>query len=338
MSQKSRRSRRGQVLVASVLGVCVLAGMAALTVDVGYLCLTNARLQNAADAASLAATYVLLSERLEGAGEQSARTAALIEANLIGRANVAEAGISVQFGCRNEAGSFLVADSATEATAARVTMFRDQDAPGGALALFFAPVFGLQSARVSAAATCEASSDIAGVLGGLSPFGVPQSAIPPVGEEMIFYPVDGNDYDGLADSKVAPGCWGLLNLDGGNLGTPELIDWIVNGYDGTIRKDPEQDSVWIDGTSGFRATIEDAMIQKIGKPMILLVYDQIVGVGATTDFRCVGFLRITVNSVQLKGTNNPHISATVEQVSSLHDVITGGGVPSVNIRKVQLVE
>ncbi|MCK4375437.1 MAG: hypothetical protein KAX19_08915 [Candidatus Brocadiae bacterium] len=337
--QRANKGRRGQIVVMAPIVIVVLTCMLAITVDVGRMVLERALLQNGCDAGALAGAQVLLREHLDGTGESEARSVALTEAISVFKSNSQDAGVAIEFGSAAEDGSFVAAGEDTPATRVRATALRDAGAPGGALPLVFAGFFTFGSADVTAAATAEVSDNIVGVSAGLGPFAVPKHRIPGLGEEMIFYPADPDAYDeGNGWDTVAPGCWGLLNLDGGNLGTPELIDWIVNGYDGTIRKDPEQDSVWIDGTSGFRATIEDAMIQKIGKPMILLVYDQIVGVGATTDFRCVGFLRITVNSVQLKGTNNPHISATVEQVSSLHDVITGGGVPSVNIRKVQLVE
>ena len=337
MNPKTRKDRRwGQVVVLAPVMLFVLSAILALTADVGQIFVWRARLQNAADAAALAATHVLVTEQLDGAEEASARSAALTEATLIREANALEAGVNVEFGQMDEGGSFAAADTATTATAVRVTAFRTKDAPGGRLSLFFAPLLGLNSCDVAGAGTCEVTADIAGILAGMAPFAVPENGLVPPGSPMIFYPADGEDYDGLGDLTVAPGCWGLLNLDGGALGTDELVDWIENGYDDAIEIDPEVGYLWIDGTSGFRSALQSVMRSKIDGSMIVAIYDEVVGVGSGADFRCTGFVKVIIKEVALTGTN-PHITCVVAEVGMLHDLIGGLGTPSLNILKIQLV-
>ncbi len=339
MFRRGTDSRRGQVTVLAAVTLAVLMAVAALTVDVGLVSVHRARLQNAADAAALAATQVLMSERSAGLAEPSAREAAATEAIRLADANSPDAGVEVEFGTYDETGGFATADSTTPATAVRVTVSRNQAAPGGALALFFGPSLNLATVDSAGRATCQVRDRIAGVLSDLRPFAVPEGSIPAPGQDMQFYPADGDEYDGIADSQMAPGCWGLLNLDGGSQGTTELEEWIRYGYNGAIRKDPEVDYVTIDGTSGFRAAIETPMQEKIGESMTLLVYDQVSGAGgATTDFRCVSFLRVTIKEVNLSSTVDPHITGTVDAVDSLDSLISGGGISSPNIRKVCLVD
>ncbi|MCD6416191.1 MAG: pilus assembly protein TadG, partial [Planctomycetes bacterium] len=74
------RGRRGQVIVLFAGLVVLLLGMCALAVDVGMLHATQARLQNAADAAALAAALQYVQERNAAASESEARTAATSQA------------------------------------------------------------------------------------------------------------------------------------------------------------------------------------------------------------------------------------------------------------------
>ena len=329
------KGRRGQVIVIAAVMLFVLGGLLALTVDVGQVFVWRARLQNAADAASLAGIHKLVRQRLEGVSEATARVAAASEATLIEQANVSDAGISIQFGKINAAGNFETVDGSTSATAVLATASRDSSAPGGSVRLAFAPLLGINRCPVAGTGVAEVTSSIRGVLTGLAPFAVPEERLVPPGQEMVFYPADGEAYDGLGDVTVAPGCWGLLNLDGGALSTTELIEWIENGYNGLFEIS-EDGYIWIDGTSGFRAALQKPMRAKIGETLIMVVYDVVTGTGSNAQFRCVGFMRGTILEVKLTGKNE-RITCRVEQIGMLHGLVSGGNNNSPNILKIQLI-
>ncbi len=171
-------------------------------------------------------------------------------------------------------------DAGTEATAVQATGSRDSDAPGGPFSLFFAPVIGVNTCDVRAQAAAETGSRITAVLGGLAPFAVPEDRVPAVGQEFSFYPGSGDSGGGKGQAQTEPGNWGLLDLDGGANKTPDLIDWIENGYPGVVSIDPDLGYTWIDGTPGWRAALEGVLQEKIGEPLLVCVYDEVTGNGS----------------------------------------------------------
>jgi hypothetical protein len=333
--KKASHSRSGQVVLLSPFLLLALAAMLALAVDVGRITQEKAQLQNACDAGALAGAGVLLRGRINGLSEERCRAKATTEAVALFRANTAEALSKVEFGHEGAGGSFVVASWTEEATLVRVTGARDGDAPGGRLPMFFAGLLGVNDARVAAVAVAQVTAGIRGVLANLGPFGIPVERVPAIGATMTFYPGDPKAYkDGLGDDKVVPGNWGLLNLNGGDLSTGELVDWIENGT-GSLVIPEEADYVWIDGTSGFRAALNKPIRDRIGESMIVVVYDQVVGTGSTAQFRCIGFIDVTITGCKLVG-KDPYAECRVNQVVSLHELVTGGWT-SPNVRKVQLI-
>ncbi len=334
-AERAREKRRGQVIVLAPVMIVALGGILALMVDVGDVFVWRAKLQNAADAAALAGTRVLLEQQLAGRTEDVARSTALNEARLIQQANTSEASATIEFGTTDSSGTFATRTVAQRASAIRVKAARNGSAPGGAVRLSFASLLGMNTCDVAGTAVAEATANIRGVLIGLMPFAVPKDRLVGPGQSMVFYPCDGEAYNGLGDLTVVPGCFGLLNLDGGSLGTSELVDWIEHGFSMPFEVSPDDGYIWIDGTSGFRAALQQPMRDKIGQEIVLVVYDEVIGQGSNGVFRCVGFVRGVLTEVKLTG-HNEHMSFTVSQIGLLHDMITGGDNPSPNILKIQL--
>ncbi len=330
--------RRAQTTVVACGAVLVLAFALAFAVDVGYLGVARARLQNVADASCLAAAETLFNARLSGEDEVSARQSALAEAQRLQQANWNAAGLEVEFGYMDENGAFVCADESTRATAVRCSASRDSEAPGGRVGMLFGTMLGVDSVQSEATATAQISASIYGILAGLRPFAIPEGAVGAPGQVMTFYPASPDDYEeGLGEDQVAPGCWGLLNLDGGSLGTDELQEWIENGFNGSVIISSEGGAIWFDGTSGFRAAIQGSIRDMIGETCYMVVYDAVEGEGSNADFRCVGFIRATITSCRLTG-RDPYIECRIAERSTLHDVLAGRGMESSNIRKVQLVQ
>jgi hypothetical protein len=309
----------------------VLVAVLTLTIDVGRMFRTKAVLQNAADAASLAAAHVLATQQVAGESETDARAAALGEAIAVAAANctdpdTAGAGVVVAFGREGDGGEFVTADEETMATAVRVRAFRTDEADGGPLAMLFGRILGLGFCDVTSAATCEVATDIRGVSAGLRPFALWEEDVADLGQLMTFY----------EHEQVEPGLFGLLNLDGGSCGTPELTDWILNGYSGFFAID-DDGYIWIDGSPGFRASLKDEIGDIVGEPIIVVVYDQVFGTGSNGDFRCIGFLSIIITDYRLTG-NNKYIECRVGTFSSVYELVTGGDYSSPNLKKIQLVD
>ena len=324
--QSQKATRRGQVVVLAPAVLVILFLVLVMSVDLGHVCVTRARLQNAADAAANAAAQVLIVERADGESEGSAREVAAAEAAAIQQCNAEDAGMNVEFGSMTEAGIFAAEDEEASATAVRVTVRRNAGAPDGSLPLFFSPIVGKNSCDVAALAICQLDAGIRGVLSGLRPFAIHEDDVGEPGGTMTFY----------EHETWGPGLFGLLNLDGGSCDTPELSDWILNGYDGTVDIDPEVGHVWIDGTPGWRATLKDEVQAVEGIPITVVVFDDVVGGGSNGDFRCIGFLAITITDSRLTG-NNKYIECQMEGFTSVHDVLLGGDWSSPNMTKIGLV-
>jgi len=316
-------TRNGQVIVLAVIVLVVMIMLAAVAIDGGYIMCTRARLQNAADAGSVAGALELVARLNGGASEADARTAAEVEAQSIAAANWDAARCEVLFGTY-EGGQFVEQGVETPATAVQVTMYRDEGASGGPLALLFAPIMGLNAVDVDAHAVSETALGIRVLRCGLGPFAVDKNIVVAPGQTMKIYWPD----------LIVPGCFGLLNLDGGSLGTPELEDWILNGYDGEVALGPDG-YLWINGTTGWRAALKDEVQQRIGEIMFICIYDQVTGKGSNGNFRVIGFAAVRLTYCDLTG-KNPYIDGVVQRIVSVPDCETGG--PLYNLCKVQLVE
>lgn len=325
------KKRRGQVLVLILTAILVVLAVSVFAVDVGYIFQTEATAQNASDAAVLAAVRVMVSERNTGEDEDDARDAAEQEAVAIARANCARSAIDIEFGRYNDSGSFEEfgdGDDDETATAVRAVVARNSEAPGGPLVLFFGPLFGLNTADVSAHATSSIDSNIVGVRGNLAPFAVYEGDLPPIGDSVTIY-----DHE-----QLAPGCFGLLNVDGSkNVGSSIYKEWIAGGYQETFELDPEVGHEWVYGGTGFRSALKSALNGRVGDELTVCVYDQVSpdATGTNTKFRVVSFARVTLTDVRLTG-NNKYVRARLEEVTNLHDVIVGNTGESPNICKLRL--
>lgn len=195
--QKIRRDERGTVLVLAAVVMTVILGFAALTTDVGALTLEKNRLQNACDAAALAAARELPST--VAAGEKAAE---YLEYN---RVNPEEAVIS-----------FDSAGTRVTVEASRHVNFT------------FARVFGLSGSEVSSRASAVFGSvkSITGVV----PFGIPDQRLV-YGQE---YKLKAGSHDGYGPGNYGALALGFRgassyrnNLKYGYSGTVSVGDWVL---------------------------------------------------------------------------------------------------------------
>ena len=186
MRLETINSRKGQVVVLAAVAMVVMLLVCALAIDVGHVASTRARMQNGADAAAVAAALELAVQRNDAATESAARDAASAEALGIATANWSPCRTEVLFGTYAD-GQFVQQDLATEATAIQVTMIRDGAAPGGLLAMFFAPVMGIGAVEVHTPAVSQIATGIRTIRSGLGPFAVWEGDVVAPGQQMKIY-------------------------------------------------------------------------------------------------------------------------------------------------------
>lgn len=161
---RGKLQRPGTILVLTALLMVSIAGIAAFAIDSGTITLARTQLQSAADAAALAGADALSN------GTTATTTAAqtIAQANYAGGTHVSVTTSSdVEFGTwdtTNSTFTVLTGASRASANAVRVTCKMDSSR-GNALTLFFAPIYGKNTANVSAQAIAKKAASACGFIG-----------------------------------------------------------------------------------------------------------------------------------------------------------------------------
>ncbi len=159
------RSRHGNILVLAAFFMIAMMGFTAFVVDVGYITLTKAQLQNAADSGALGAAL----ELPDGIGGGALKTASEVDTasrdvavNMAGShaggglaAISADAQQDVRVGHVEwdaDSGSWVKTWGTAPYNLVEVALHRDGDNADGPLDLFFAPVIGHNNANVDVVA------------------------------------------------------------------------------------------------------------------------------------------------------------------------------------------
>jgi Flp pilus assembly protein TadG len=257
--------RRAASAVLALVTVPVLIGFAALTVDVGVLYNTRVDLQNAADAAAMAATSALASEAMMQVrmGTSSASESLNEVVRLAFTQTQSLPGTGYTFGGKKlgvEAADvtigWLDTASATEPiktgaspstfNAIQVVVRRTRESVNGPVELFFARIFGRQDADVVALAVAVLDDHFSGYDADQSrtllwPFTKhinEYEAQLQSGEDRYGYDSESDTLtsgpDGTREVRLypgdeAPGNYGLLNIGPTDLSLDELRVQILNG-------------------------------------------------------------------------------------------------------------
>jgi hypothetical protein len=144
-----RPKERGAILAFSGIVVLVLVGMIGLGVDMSYVVLTRGELQDASDAAALAAMQSLRRGQTQAQARQAAVDVAA--ANSAGGNDVRLASNDVIFGNYDfDRRRFLPGRNFDNPAAVRVLARRTEGSPGGPVPTIFASVLGIDQANVAA--------------------------------------------------------------------------------------------------------------------------------------------------------------------------------------------
>jgi Flp pilus assembly protein TadG len=257
--ERSRYHRRAVVAVWVAVTSTVLLGFAALSVDIGYMLVTRAELQNAADAAAFAGVSALADSTLvtgtspqeDLAVEAKTRAASYGAKNKVTKQYAVVEWSDITIGHINNATNLQegVSEGATPYNAVQVVVRKSPDSPNGPVNLFFASIWGQNTTSVAATATALLNRKVAGyrplddVSGPLLPLTVRQQKwideiVNHGGTDNFGYDTDTqhitNGSDGIVElsiypEKEGPGNFGLLNINLANNGAPGVANQIRNG-------------------------------------------------------------------------------------------------------------
>ena len=252
--------RRGAIAPMTAVMSAFILGMVAFAVDTSWIVLAQSELQNAADAAALAASnelmdgYVLYHGPNQDSAEKTKIVAATTKtatatakeyAGYNGAGGVHKLALldaDVEYGVVDSAGAYkALASAGGFPNTVKVTLRRDSSA-NTPLGLFFAPVIGTKN--ISLRATASATIYVGKIDGFDSSTGLPVGMLPmtyDVNAWKAFLKTgkdpDGSlrtDKDGNPILRVYPsvkdtGNFGQLTLDDAHAGASEVRDWIRNG-------------------------------------------------------------------------------------------------------------
>jgi Flp pilus assembly protein TadG len=261
-------AERGQVLVLAAVGMVAICAMAGFVIDVGVWFQAHRKQQAIADAAALAAAADLPNNTSQASTDASS------------------------YASKNGGSVNTISFSTTYLPSDTVTVTAQSTVPA-----YFLKVVGYSSTTVKATATVRA--DNLGAAYGAAPFGVINTQPQLAGTGCPCFGVSTT----LDLSKVGPGSFGIINIDGskGGNGPGTLATWIINGCACTTTT-----PVWLNSDPGAKfnsSQVKGAMDQEIGHTLLFPVYDQTSGNGANLQYHVIGFAGFTVTGYTFKGNS-----------------------------------
>ena len=246
----------------SMVALCAMAGFA---IDVGVWYQAHRKQQSIADAAALVA-----------AGDLPASTAtATADANAYAAKNGGAAN-SITFSTQ-----YLPNDT--------ITVQAQNTVPA-----YFLKVLGINSTTVKATAVARAEN--LSSAWGSAPFGVINTQ-----PELVCGSACYGQPTTLDLSKVGPGGFKIINVDGSSGGTGQstLADWILNGCDCQTTAPS-----WLYSDTGAKfnsSEVKSAMDARLNSNMLFPVYDTTQGNGANLQYHIIGFAVFNVTGYTFKG-------------------------------------
>jgi hypothetical protein len=321
---KRPQKRRGVIVVLGLFLMVSLVGIAAFSVDYGYVLVVRTELQRAADAAVLAAVRDLVPD---DNGNQYPDT---VRATL--RQYAADNMEDEEFEVLDEdieigrydpdtiySGSVTLLSTGVY-DAVRVTLRRDANA-NSPVGLFFGPVLGLASSNVTATATAVIQKGSVMRPGAdVLPFSVSRviwDAKNPGDIWRVYGDGRLTDDAGL----TIPGNWGTVDIGEENNSTSALSAQILNGLtqadidalyeDGRINSDTgiaSDDDMWLNADPGLSSGMKSAVQAIHGQYRILPIYDSLdVAGGNNLEFHVVGWGMVKVVDSSWNGNNNTYV-------------------------------
>jgi Flp pilus assembly protein TadG len=315
--------RRGAISVLVIILLMIMLTMAVFAIDYGYLLVVRTDLQRAADNAALSAVQDLIPDANGNQDVDAAKATvrAYAAANLVDE-NFSVADEDIEIGRYDPDTVYsdftIVSDGIYDTV--RVTLRRD-DLNNSSVTLMLARFVGVQTADISATSTAvlqkarflEPGSD-------LLPIAIPQATwnAQQPGDEWSVYG-SGRLVD--ENGNEVPGNWGTLDVGNTSNSTADLVNQINNGLRqedldaleqaGTISNSQQidsQQSMWLNGDTGFSAGIKSAVIASHGKTKLIPIFDSMNGGnGGNLDYHVVGWGVVEIVSSSWQGNKKSSI-------------------------------
>lgn len=337
---KKLRNEKGAVMVISAFAVSSMLAVMALSLDTGYVFLVQTELQNAADAAALAAVTSI------PVTEDEARQ------------------ISIDFASQFYAGGKTVALNPEDAKAGRfdfttnqfvngalpvnaafVTAARDNTVTAGRLALFFAKTLGISDVNLKQSAVAAADPRVVGVMAGnhLIPYTMDEALADQDGDGNFDVGAQVDIYIHNASDK---GNFGFLNLDGGDLSTTELRQFILYGFNQDFSV-PPSGFIPITGDTGIRGQSLFNAFEQVyydfdlmqGLVLYMPVHRAWSGQGSNAVFEIVDIVAVRLRQVQINGNiHGRQIRVEIVPNVSSGLIVREGAPNHSTLLKLRLVE
>jgi hypothetical protein len=328
----------------TAVSMVAVSGFAALAIDVGMVYNVRTELQRTADAAALAGAAQLLDQdRLMGATNYADDLVAAQQAvqsvgslNQVYNANPQILAQDIRIGYLSNPTNLSEAinfNNPSEYNTVQVVVRRDS-AANGPVSLFFARIFGLDTATVIATAAATLKDGVVGYRvteetgnAKLAPFALsldywnrllartyttgdhyaydPDTGSVSAGAdglyEMNLYPGDGPD-------QLPPGNFGTVNIGPNINSTATLCRQILEGvsqedlaYYGGELKLGSDGTLILSGDTGLSAGLKDEVKSIIGQARSIPLFREVVNPGNTAQFTIVGFAGVRILDVKLTG-------------------------------------
>lgn len=319
-----RGPKRGAISVLVIILLIIMLIMAVFAVDYGYLLVVRTDLQRAADNAALSAVQDLIPDANGNQDVDAAKATvrAYAAANLADENfTVADEDIEIgRYDPDTVYSDFTIMSDGIYDTV-RVTLRRD-DLNNSSVTLMLARFVGVETAAISASSTAvlqkarflEPGADIL-------PIAIPQSTWDNQqrGDQWTIY---GNGRLLDNSGNEVPGNWGTLDVGSQSNSSADIADQINNGLRqqdldalaqaGTISNSQQidsQQSMWLNGDTGFSSGIKGAVIPAHGKTKLIPIFD-VLGEnisGGNLDYHVVGWGVVEIVSSSWQGNNKSTI-------------------------------
>jgi hypothetical protein len=323
-----------------------MLGMVAFSVDLGYLLSVREELQRTADSAALAAVWDYGQKLTDGENMSDSEAAARLNAQTFASSNsVGNVDPVIDQNAGNSAGGDMVfgfvedfynpvmsygsPTASKPYNAVRVLIRRDETLNGQA-PMFFARIFGMTGAGLSAEATAALVNNVKG-------FSIPNS-----GEniDILPYALDlqtweawmaestGSDQwswdpesktislgsDGKLEVNLfpqgtgSPGNRGTVDIGSSNNSTSDIARQILYGinaadlsYHGGSLEFNSEGKLYLNGDTGISAGVKDELDAIKGQPRIIPIFSEVHGPGNNAIYTIVHWMGIRIMHVKLTG-------------------------------------
>ena len=338
---RSRRKRRGTVLILTVAMLFVLFSFLAFSIDVGFLSGARAELRRSADAGSMAGSWELFNQLKRGAPMSSAQDSARrVAAQYAGANLVVNGSINADSGPLSreiQTGylasltdtSGLSANSDLPFMAVQVSLSKNA-ARNGEVPLFFGKIFGQSGQAMQSTATSVMAQSIKGfsLNAGSSqtiqllPFALDldtwNRAMDRCSADNYCYDeATGNvstGSDGSPEMNLypqgtgSPGNRGTVDIGSANNSTADLARQIVNGIsqaDLAALNKPlvfdESGKMTLNGDTGISAGVKDELASIIGQTRVIPIFASVSGNGNNAVYTIVKWAGVRILDVKLTG-------------------------------------